>query len=399
MLREDDRNELRRAVVVTARFPWPPITGDRIRAAHWIRALSGGGWHVTLVAPAGSPVPKDVEHLVLRRSVQSTATNVLQLVRRGLPLHYAIASGYHWRRATSELQRMGRFDAAVVVLTRPAAWVDARAIADAAILDAVDALSASMRERAACSGPFTRAFWMRDAARTERHERGLATMFDAIAVISPDEAGAFNEAAAIPLAIDVGPLDPGRPRPVDFGFWGRLPYFANEDAVRVLLGDVWPRIRARLPGATLVIGGAEAPERLRSHDGRDGVRVVSPMEDRAGLLRDVKIALLPVRFGTGQSTKVLEAAEAGCAMVATRRALRGQPELPDDAVVVAETPESIADAACALRGDGERRSAMTSSARAWVESHGDMERMLVAMRSLAERAVSRSRATPRTIAR
>jgi len=130
-------------------------------------------------------------------------------------------------------------------------------------------------------------------------------------------------------------------RDFDVGFWGRLAYFANRDAAALLLDDIWPRIRAQRPAATLLIAGADAPRSLLRRDGRDGITVISPMADRAALLRRVRVALLPVRYGSGQSTKVPEAAEASCALVAAPEALRGLEALATDSLVERE-PDRLA---------------------------------------------------------
>jgi len=78
-----------------------------------------------------------------------------------------------------------------------------------------------------------------------------------------------------------------------------------------------------------LIAGAAAPESLRRLHGRDGITVVSPMEDRAAQLRQARIAVVPLRAGSGVSNKVLEAAEASCAIAGTPIAYRGIDIAPD----------------------------------------------------------------------
>ena len=111
------------------------------------------------------------------------------------------------------------------------------------------------------------------------------------------------------------------PRTIDFGFWGNLGYFANQDAVRTILARLWPHIRRQRPAATLFLGGADAPAWILRQHGRDGITVESPMKDREAKLRRIRVALLPLSFGSGMSNKTLEAAEAGCAIAGTTRRL------------------------------------------------------------------------------
>ena len=74
------------------------------------------------------------------------------------------------------------------------------------------------------------------------------------------------------------------------------------------------------------------------------------MADRSGLLRRVRVALFPVRFGSGQSTRVPEAAEASCALVATPEAVRGIGAIAAEAIVERE-PERLAARVLGLLAD------------------------------------------------
>ena len=71
----------------------------------------------------------------------------------------------------------------------------------------------------------------------------------------------------------------------------------------------------------------------------------------AAMARQVRVALFPVRYGTGQSNKVLEAAEAGCAIVGTAQAMRGLEPLTRYAAVAGDAA-GLARAAIAAIADG-----------------------------------------------
>ena len=94
--------------------------------------------------------------------------------------------------------------------------------------------------------------------------------------------------------------------------------------------------------------------------------MISPIADRGALLRTVKVALLPLRFGTGQSNKVLEAAEASCALVATPEALRGLAAVAREAGV-ASTNEGLAEKVLALLADPAAATAQGRRLREVVE--------------------------------
>jgi glycosyltransferase involved in cell wall biosynthesis len=376
-----------RALVVASRFPWPSTTGDRLRAAEWIAAL-GVTFDVTLVSPEGDPalVPDGVRHEAAPVSRLRAARAALRTLARGLPLQDAIGGQVGWSSAFRKL-RGERHDVVVCLLTRTLPWIDAKRLAPRLVVDAVDALSRSMEERArGASGPL-RAFWAREARLTAERETIATRDADAVVVVGEAEREAFGgRATVIPVGVEILPLD-DRPREIDCAFWGRLGFYANREAAETLLREVWAYIRAEVPDARLVVAGADAPESLRTAHGRDGIEVESPMRDRVALLRRARVAVMPIRFGTGQSVKLLEACEAGLAVAAFPAALRGV-VFPAAAAEVRETPEELARAVVALLRDRERTARMAAEGRAWVKQGFDRETTRAVMRDLVTRLVS-----------
>lgn len=335
-------------LLLSARFPWPPFTGDRLRAAIWISALAETA-NVTLVAPQGV-VPGSAPRIrfhAARPSFACTASGAMRVLA-GAPMQSLLAARYDWRDAMRRAeQEAGRFDVTIVLLSRLDACVRAYLPRGFRILDAIDSLQLSMSERANETAPLARWFWRAEAKRVAKIERDATPHYDRVVVVSEEDAAALN-AIVVPNGVAIQPLL-SAPRRYDFAFWGRLPYFANADAARWLLDEIWPAIRARKPDATLLLGGADAPAHILAAHGRDGITVQSPIRDVAALARDVRVALFPIRFGTGQSNKVLEAAEGGCAIVATPKAMRGLDALHGLAAVANDT-ESLAAAAVAALG-------------------------------------------------
>lgn len=324
-----------RFLVITARNPWPSHTGDRLRAAIWVAALARHG-EVTLVAGNGGDFPA-------RRSPLAAGRSLVRWLRNRLPFQCLLAAPYDWRSAIQAAeQERGPFDATVVLLSRIDPWVRHLLPGGRSILDAVDSLRRSADERRKAAGWATRWLWQWEARRMARLETEAVATYGRVVVVSEEEAPELR-ATAVPNGIDAAPLADA-PRAFDFGFWGRLPYFANADAATWLLDELWPAIRARRPQSTLVLGGAGASPSLRAKAERLGVTVVSPIADVAAFARNIRVALMPLRYGSGQSNKVLEAAEGGCAIAGTPAAFRGLAPLAAHAAV-ASTTEDFARAA------------------------------------------------------
>ncbi|MCU0291759.1 MAG: glycosyltransferase family 4 protein [Thermoanaerobaculaceae bacterium] len=338
-----DAGEAVKVLLVASRFPWPPHTGDRVRAVAWLEAMAGHA-EVTLVAPRGTPPAGGAPCAVV--TVPSAPGRLLgaamRVLRRGLPWTSLLPAGHAWKRALRAAElTSGPFDASIVQLARLDPWVFAHLPPGRRILDAIDALGANLEERASAANGLARAFWRREAARTARLEAECGRRYDAVSVVAAGECAAFGErAVAIPHGVVLGPEAEG-PRDIDLAFWGRLAYFANADAARFLIEEIWPLVRASRPGCTLLIGGADAPGWLRNAGGRDGITVQTPLVDREATLRRVRVAVVPLRFGTGMSNKVLEAADASCAVVSTPEGVRGLPDLAAE-VAVGRTAQDLA---------------------------------------------------------
>jgi glycosyltransferase involved in cell wall biosynthesis len=364
-----------KVLVISPRFPWPSHTGDRARAALWLSALAPHA-RVALVAPRGE-VPSDAPRFDFHpaaRSITHGARAALTVLREGLPFQSLLAAPYAWDDAISAARRsLGGVDATVVILTRADPWVRPSLNGSTRILDAIDSLRRNAAERGDAASVTWRWFWRNEERRQARTERDVSSAYDRIIVVNGDEARELgSKAVAISNSVRIAPLDPDAPRAFDFGFWGRLAYFANADAVKWLIDEIWPAIRQRHPSATLAIGGADAPRSIRRAVERAGITLRSPVEEIGAFARSIRVAIFPVRYGSGQSNKVLEAAEAGCAIVATPVALRGLPQF-EPLVSVAQDGSSIATAAIELLDDR----VMAANVRRVVENDFARERVLV----------------------
>lgn len=378
-------------LVISTRYPWPPFSGDRLRATIWLEALSAGA-NVTLVAPA--PPPADTPPTVpfafhpAERSVLHTLPALLRVAREGLPLHTLLAAPYRWREAIAAAESArGPFDATVVILSRVEPWVRTSLPRGVHILDAIDSLAVNMEERARHSSPLTRWLWRIDERRSAAAERKHAAAYSRVLLVSEAEAHAHARTEAVTNGVRVRPLHTG-PRRFDFGFWGRLAYFANDDAARWLIDEIWPFIRAAYRSATLVIAGADAPAWLRrAATAQAGITLLSPVSDLAAVARDTSVAILPLRYGSGESTKMLEAAEAGCAVVATARGTRNLPALAHHAMI-AEDASSIAHAAIALLRDDTQRTLRAAGLRSAVAEHYSREKTLARLLQVARESTT-----------
>ncbi|MBN2580005.1 MAG: glycosyltransferase [Pirellulales bacterium] len=128
-------------------------------------------------------------------------------------------------------------------------------------------------------------------------------------------------------------------------FLGSLDWRPNLDAVGLLLDRIFPRVRAEIPAARLMIVGRKPSprlaERVRSCPGAElhaDVDDVRPFLHRCGLM------VVPLRIGGGSRLKILEALAAECPVVSTRVGAEGLRLEPGKDFVQVEDVDDVAAA-------------------------------------------------------
>jgi glycosyltransferase involved in cell wall biosynthesis len=138
----------------------------------------------------------------------------------------------------------------------------------------------------------------------------------------------------------------------DIGFIGSEDVM-NLDAVAHLRDDILPLLRVRRPSIRILLAGTLASRIGPLVTGLPEVTVRLKTERVEDFYRDVAVPVVPLRYGTGVSIKVLEALAFGKPIVSTPIGIRGLPPKSLDGIFVARSPDAFAaavDTALALRG-------------------------------------------------
>jgi glycosyltransferase involved in cell wall biosynthesis len=207
--------------------------------------------------------------------------------------------------------------------------------------------SSTLTELAAIA-PGGRQRWIRhrQADRARRFERWIARSYDALVTVSrPDAQTLVARSHVVPNGVDTTAWQrtalPQEPRVV---FTATLNYLPNVDGIVWFCREVWPSVRERVPAATLQIVGRAPVAEVRSLAAVDGVSVHPDVPDVAPYVEAARLAVVPLRAGSGTRVKALEAWAAGRPVVATSTGLAGLEMEPGRHALVADDPAGLASA-------------------------------------------------------
>jgi|SRR5581483_8274188 len=219
--------------------------------------------------------------------------------------------------------------------------------------------------------------------------RSVVQEVDALVVLTEQDratiAGLDPDAPVvrIPLGYDIPEqaLDPLGTSEREIIYVGSFIHPPNVDAAMRLVHDLLPRVRARVPDATVRLVGSYASARVDAASG-DGVMVLHDVPDILPYLDAAAVFAAPIRRGGGMRVKVLEALAYGKAIVASPLAVEGLEVEEGTHVLVGRTDDQFAERLAELLLDPSRRRELAVAARAWAEEHLDLEPVVRAYEDL-----------------
>lgn len=142
----------------------------------------------------------------------------------------------------------------------------------------------------------------------------------------------------------------------------------NAAAARWLVEQVWPQVRARVPGAELRLVGQGPPPWLVPRP-EQGVVVTGFVDDLDAEYRRARVALAPLTTPTGLKVKVPQAMAYGLPVVARPPALAGLADAPADVLGAStDDPGAYADAVVRLLSAPGLAEQVGARASTWVRA-------------------------------
>jgi sugar transferase (PEP-CTERM/EpsH1 system associated) len=173
----------------------------------------------------------------------------------------------------------------------------------------------------------------------------------------------------IPTGVDIRYFQPmPGEEPNSIVFTGSMDWMPNSDGISYFVAEILPAIRKRRPQATLWVVGRNADRKILAMAKTDsGIRVTGRVEDIRPYIARGAVYVVPLRVGSGTRLKIFEAMAMGRAVVSTTIGAEGLPVTSGVDIVLADQPQSFADAVCRLMDSDEERKRIGNAARRLVE--------------------------------
>ncbi|MFC0677154.1 glycosyltransferase [Lysobacter korlensis] len=319
-------------LIVDALTPQPDRDSGSLRLLNLMRLLRDEGAHVVFM-PAN-------------RTHSGSDTKTLQDL--GVETWYAPFAA----RAPAWLKRHGeRFDAVLVcrhyVLREFLPLLRRHAPRARVVFDTVDLHYLREKRGAELAGDTA---LMRAAERTRRLELDLIARADATLVVSEVERSLLATdapGASVDVLSNLHRVS-GRGQSfearADLVFVGGFRHPPNVDAVVWFVREVFPRVRTQLPHARFHCIGSDPPPSVTALASQPGVIVHGHVPDIDPYMDGGRIAVAPLRYGAGVKGKVNLSMAHGQPVVATPCAVEGMHLVHGRDVLVADDPQSFADA-------------------------------------------------------
>lgn len=236
----------------------------------------------------------------------------------------------------------------------------------------------------------------RRGPRVERFERRVLPRYDRVFAISEREAErmsrlAGREVPVVPHVVSTSRFVPGEgDGDGSVLFVGNYAHRPNLHGLLWMVEEVWPRVRAAVPDASLrVVGPGLDEASVRRLESEPGVEAVGWVEDIVRAYQRCGLFVNPLHSGSGMRGKVLEAFACARPVVSTAVGMEGIAAVDGCHARVADSPEEFGSAVVAYLRNPDLGRRHGAAARSLVCERYDVEVVLDRLEGELETLVER----------
>lgn len=197
----------------------------------------------------------------------------------------------------------------------------------------------------------------------------------------------------VPNGVDTVTLQPKLDllyEPEKLIYTGAVTYKPNEDAVRYFIREVWPLVRAKKPQAQFYVTGGTGSVNVSDLAAQPGVTFTGYLASVSDAVQSSAAMVVTLQSGGGTRLKILEAMALGTPVISTRKGAEGIDVHDGQDILLADTPQALADAVIRVIDDRALRKNLAASARLLVEREYDWGMLAERLIELVDSVVAKA---------
>jgi glycosyltransferase involved in cell wall biosynthesis len=221
--------------------------------------------------------------------------------------------------------------------------------------------------------PLKSAYLRSQQRRMWQAEKTLSSGFDGIITVSPKDTafctehyGLTNVLGDVPTGVDVNAFAQAKEPPLipTIGFLGSMDWMPNIEGVHWFVQEVLPLLRQHFPTLRLKVIGRNPPASLRALSQADSaIEITGTVQEVQPHVHECSVIAVPLLAGGGTRIKIFEAMAMGVPVVSTTIGAEGLPLQQGQDLLIADQPETFAQAILSLLTDPSKAVKLATNAR------------------------------------
>ncbi|MGV4260075.1 glycosyltransferase [Citrobacter freundii] len=345
---------MKKILFVSARFPWPLLTGDALRAYNQLKQLSKNNEIDVFSVESPSIYRGDIDQYIYT----SYSGNITKLRK----VHNIITHNkttafqcaiYYDQKSWQELRKLiitNNYDIIVFQLVRLEYLIkktidirNQQNLKAKIYCDFIDALSLNMKNRAETESLWMKKICYRESKKLSLIESDICESVDGAMIISERDANFIGKGKfdIVPNGVNIPKVNRQKDKNseiINLAFWGNMSYYPNVKAA-LYLADLYKHLEKNK--YKLHIIGAQPCKKIQKLDSHEGIMIHGYVDDLNSLLGSMDVAVFPIFDGSGLQNKVLEAFALEIPIVTTNIVLDSMPRLRKYAAVANNKDEFL----------------------------------------------------------
>ncbi len=377
--------------------PWPKREGGPIAMYAMISGLLQAGHTVKVLAANTNkyhvdPVtlPEDfIEKTQIEYIDIDLSLNVFSALYNFLTRKSYHVSRFHTKAFTQKLTEVLQaetFDIIQLEMLYMATYLDViRKYSKAPVILRAHNIEHKIWQRIAenCTNPLKKLYLNHLYKALRRFEVRILNKIDGIVAITPVDARNFDRLShssniiSIPFGINLETLPeiPAQPEKASLFHIGTMNWFPNEEGIKWLIAEVWPKVLRRLPEINLHLAGRYMPEWLTKLK-VERITVDGEVPDVWEYMQNHSIMVVPLFSGSGIRIKIVEAMAAGKAIITTVTGAEGINYENGQHLIIAKDAKAFTDAIERLCNDKSLRDSLGNNARKLIAKEHDNSQLM-----------------------